>query len=460
MDEIIPIIGAPLVGSIVIIGIIVVILLKRGRLDRKKNKTQEVLLKEVNKRLAQNPRDPTALFTLADIYFKTEKWDKAFQTYRILEDLAGTNQHIDAFQVHLRYALSALQLGQKDEAYKGFNEAWTIRQDSLEVNYNLGNLEFQQNNYEKAVQYLSLARRQEPEHLPSLRCLGQAFYKLLKYKEAMAFIRKAIELNPEDTESLYILGKCYTEVGHTEQALKIFTHLRTDPRIGAEASLLAGNLNSTQHQLELAIEAFEIGLKHENIKPEILQNLRYGLAIAYLKKNEIGKAITLLTIIQAENPDYKDVSELIEKYRELNSNKNLQIFMLAPSADFVALCRKITLSYYAKSRTKILNISITRNEWVDISAEVETLKWTDTMIFRFVRSQGSIGELMVRDFHSRLKEIKAGKGICFTVGTFSEEARRFTEARLIDLIEKDGLLPILSTVDAKLKSIPPPARYS
>jgi restriction endonuclease Mrr len=55
----------------------------------------------------------------------------------------------------------------------------------------------------------------------------------------------------------------------------------------------------------------------------------------------------------------------------------------------------------------------------------------------------------MRDFHSHLKDAKAGKGICITVGNFSEEAKRFTEARLIDLIEKDRLSAILNNVDAK-----------
>jgi restriction endonuclease Mrr len=76
-------------------------------------------------------------------------------------------------------------------------------------------------------------------------------------------------------------------------------------------------------------------------------------------------------------------------------------------------------------------------------------------MFRLIRSQGSIGELIVRDFHSHLKEVKAGKGICVTVGAFTDEARRYTEARLIDLIEKDKLTAILNTVDARVAQSAP-----
>jgi hypothetical protein len=39
-------------------------------------------------------------------------------------------------------------------------------------------------------------------------------------------------------------------------------------------------------------------------------------------------------------------------------------------------------------------------------------------------------------FTPYLKEVKGGKRICITVGTFTEEAKRYTEAHLIDLIKR------------------------
>jgi restriction endonuclease Mrr len=113
------------------------------------------------------------------------------------------------------------------------------------------------------------------------------------------------------------------------------------------------------------------------------------------------------------------------------------------------------MSFYNKAKTKITNISVNKNEWADILADVDTPKWSDTVMFRFIRTPGAIGELILRDFHSQLKDAKASKGICVTVGNFSDEAKRFTEARLIDLIEKDRLSAILNNVDAKAAAIAP-----
>jgi hypothetical protein len=64
-----------------------------------------------------------------------------------------------------------------------------------------------------------------------------------------------------------------------------------------------------------------------------------------------------------------------------------------------------------------------------------------------------VGELSVRDFHARVKDLKAGKGYCITAGVFSEEAKRFVEARLIDLIEKQALMQTLNSIDTRAKGL-------
>jgi len=421
----------------------------------KMSKDREAAIKEANKRLAQNPNDPEALFILATAYFDESNWDRAMKTYESLIEIITVNQTkgVDTFEVYLRYGLSAHKLNLTEQAYKGFSTARTFRQDNFEVNYELGSIEFERKNYEKAVQLLQQARIQEPENPAVLRCLGHAFFRLKKPKEAMNFIRKAIDLAPDDKESLYTLAECYHEANQIEQALRVFNHLRADPVMGPNSCLIAGTIHLDTRQYEAAIQDFEIGLRHINIKADILVELRYKLATTLLKMNDIGKAIPYLKQIQAENPSYKDVNVLLGKYIELNANRNLQVYLVSASADFVALCRKIVMTYYPKAKVKITNISVNKNEWADILAEIDTVKWSDLIMFRFIRSQGSVGELVVRDFHSHLKEVKAGKGICLSAGIFTEEAKRYTEARLIDLIEKDRLQAILNHLDVKTAAI-------
>jgi tetratricopeptide (TPR) repeat protein len=440
---------AILLITIVIIFILIATHMKTGRGGRKVSKGVVASFKEANKRLALNPKDPQALLAIASYYYHQEAWENAYKAYGTLTEVGGSNEE---FTVYLNHGICALKLGFTDIAYKSLVVARSLKQSDFEVNFNLGFLEFQKNNYEKAVTFLQSARITNPENTANLRYLGYACFKMNKHKEAMTFIREAIDLEPNNKESLYVLGECYFEAGQVEQALKIFMHLRLDPAMGASASLFAGNIHTDQRQYNKAIEDFEIGLKHDDIKIDILMELRYKLAACYITLNDIPKVLPLLRQIHNDNPTYKDVAALITQYQELNSNKNLQIFLMGSSADFVALCRKVVMAYHIKAKVKITDIAVTRNDWIDITADVNTPKWADIVMFRFIRTQGVVGELILRDFQSHLKELKAGKGICITFGTFSDEAKRFTEARLIDLIEKTRFASILKNIESYTQS--------
>ena len=82
---------------------------------------------------------------------------------------------------------------------------------------------------------------------------------------------------------------------------------------------------------------------------------------------------------------------------------------------------------------------------------METSKWEDKELFRFFRSSGSVGELYVRDFHSKMRDIKCDRGFCVTAGSFSEDAAKYVEGRPIDLIEKNKLVQVLKKLDVSGK---------
>lgn len=415
-----------------------------GAKKRKHKRDRESLVREANRALSQNPKDPEALQTLADLYYNEQAWDKAFKTYAALLEISATNSDLDGYYINLRHGLCALQLKQHDTAYKSLVFARSLNSEGFDLNYNLGYLEFLRRNYEKAVSMLRAAREEQPDHVGTSRYLAQALYKIKKYNDAISLLRRVVELQPEDKESLFVLAQAYFELGQEDQAARIFSHLRTDPTYGPRAALFSGTIRLKQKQYEKAQTDFELGLRHQNIQPEIAIELRYRLAGAYSRMQQIGKALALLEQVQQARPDYKDVPAQLGRMRELHSNKNLQVFLVANSSEFLALCRKVTDNFFPHARIKITDISVTRNEYADILAEVETSKWVDLILFRFNRTTGQIGELMLRDFHARLKDLKAGRGFCLTAGQFSDGAKQFVEARLIDLIEKEQLVKILN----------------
>ncbi len=455
----------PVIIVVIILALVVIIagsIMSRGKGSKSKKgkggkkikvKDHAQVLKEANRRLAQNPKDLDALQALGDVYYTEQSWDKAFKAYETLLDAGAGNPELDEFESNKRYGLSALKLGRLDESYKGLVLAHSVKSEDFETNYNLGYLEFQRRQYEKAIFHLRLANKQNPEHAMSLRYLGHSMFKIKNYKEALSVLKRAIDLQPDDKESLFAMGECFHEIGQEEQAIRIFTHLRTDPVLGPSAALFAGSIHLGQRQFQKAVMDFELGLKHPEIKVEVLVEIKYRLAAAYLKEQEIAKAVGLLNEIQQIYPNYKDTPAQLAKYKELNSSRNLQVYLLAPASDFITLCRKLTLTFFPKAKIKITDISVQKNDWADILAEVETSRWSDLVLFRMIRSTGTIGELVLRDFHARIKDVKAGKGYCITGGSFSEEAKKFVEARLIDLMEKDKLMGLLNTIDSSQKAL-------
>lgn len=419
--------------------------------DKKKkprHKDRNQILKEANRRLSQNPKDAEALESLGELYFQEQAWEKAFKTYQILMDLATTNPDIDEFTTNLRYGIAAMKLKKHDEAYKSLVVAQSIKKDVFEINYNLGYLEYTRKNYEKSVNLLRLAVQQDPEHAQALRYFGLALFKIKKYPDAYNYLSRALNLEPDDKEAMFAMAECNFELGKQEQALKIFTHLRPDPALGPNAALYAGTINVKLHNYKKAIMDFEIGLKHHSAPPKIQVELRYRLALVYIQQMEIGRALALFKEIQQIAPNYKDVPVQIKKYSELHEHKHLQTFLLAQISEFIALCRKITTVLIPRTKVKIIDISVSQNEYVDILAEVHSSKWEDLILYRYIRTNGAVGELLIRDLYSKLKDSHAGRGFAITMGHFSDDSKRFVEARLIDLIEKDKLVQVLQKLDA------------
>lgn len=419
---------------------------RKGTGKKKKTKNRAQIIREASRKLGQDPHNPEGLSALGDIYFQEHTWDKAYQIYDTMLSIAPAHQEIDPYTAALRQGICALKLNKIQDAFRGLPAAYNINPQSFEANYHLGLACYLNKEYEKAIPCLKKALVVNAEAHNVTSTLALAMYKAHHFKESLAFLRRALEENPDNKECLFSMADAMAECGYGDKALKVFTHLRPDPEYGARSCLSAGIIHSRTNQFEKAMQDFEIGLKHQETPSEILLELRYRYAQACFATKNIAQGIVQLREIQVINPQYKDVGQLLSRYSELNQNKNLQVYLMSGSSDFVALCRKIILAYYPKSIVKIQDISV-QPDHVEILMNVDSNKWEDTEIFRFYRTTGSIGELYVRDFQAKVNESKADRGICFTAGTFSEEAKKYAEGRPIDLILKEGLIKLLKKVD-------------
>jgi len=409
-------------------------------------KDRDSIMKEANRRLANNPKDTEALTALADLHYSEQNYPQAMKTYGILLELCATNSRLDEQMINLRFGLSAMNARVWSEAYKSLTIARTKAPEDFDINSSLGILEYRRNNYEKSVGFLRQALKEDNSHHESLRYTGLSLFKLRRYKEAAPYLRRAATGHPDDKEVLFCLARSLFEMGQLEQGLKIFSHLRPDPEWGPQAALFSGTINRQKKMFDKAIMDFEIGLKHQQIKEDVLLELKYRLADCYNQTSQLDKALTELNDLYGIKPKYKDVAIQRKKIKELTTNQNLQTYLMAPISEFITLCRRLTLVLFPKTRIKVVDISVHKNEHVDILAEVKARKWEDLILFRFYREEGQINELSVRELYAHVKEVHAGRGFCLTAGVFTEEAQQFVEARLIDLMAKEKLMKLLNKV--------------
>ena len=437
-------IGLAAIGLLIIA---VVLLFNRDRTKdnrvRSHRRDRDQAIREATRRLAQDPRDIPALRDLAEIAFEEQDYTNAYKHYRTLVSLCGANPEIDEFEANLRLGQSALKVKKGEEAYKHLMVARTLRPDEFEVNFNLGLMEYMRKNHQKSSEYFRIAHSQRPDDVATNRYLGHSLYSQQEYRDAIEVLQRVLDFEPEDKKAQFLLAKAYYAIKNNDVALQIFTRLRTDPDIGAISALHAGTLNTNAKRLDTAIKDFDIGLRHENINQAVFVELKYRSAEVYLKTGELSEAIRLWKEINTLQPNYKDVAEKINQFQVVHTNRFMQTFLMGASSEFVTLCRRIATRYFAHANTKLINISLRKGEYADILAHVRTPQWEDQVLFRFVRSQGAVGELLLRDLYVRAKEIRAPRAVCVIGGTFTEQARGFVEARMIDVVEKDELFKML-----------------
>lgn len=432
-------------GLVVILMAVSSLSKKSGGSKRNSGKNSSVLARDCTKKLTKNPNDVEALTTLSDIYYSEQNYDKAYPLYESLFNLASIHVEINQLYVAGRLGACAFHAGKYDDAMSGFTGVLRIEPKNFDANYYMGRILYEKGEYDKAIICFKRALSIKPDASEIYEQMGYALYQNKKYRESLPYLKKALDEHPDNKETLFNFASAMDECGMGDKALKIFMHLRPDPKFGAASCLACGALHQKMNQLEKSVEDYEIALKLENLNQETRLTACYKLAQVYLSQHNIAKALSYLKQIQAITSNYKDVNTLVQRYQELNQNSNLQAYLMSGTSDFVALCRKFVSGYYPDSFVKVEDVSVAA-ESIEVLCSVETARWSDTELFRFFRSSGAIGELYIRDFHGKIKDLRCDKGFCVTAGSFTDEARKYVENRPIDLIEKAKLVAVLKKI--------------
>ena len=416
-------------------------------IEKVHKKGKSALVKEAEKKLVKDPHNIPALETIGEIYYQDKNWEKVWGVYKTLYDLSAAHKEIDVAKSTLRMGLSAFYQNRIEDAVNVLMVTIKKDPDNFEANLVLGKVLLQKNIIDKAAYCLKKAKTLMPENNEVNALLGKCLFKMQKYRESLQFIKQALEESPDNKELLYDMAVAMSECGLSEKALKVFIHLRPDPEFGPLSCLEAGKMHERVKDFQNAIKDYEIALRHQNMNEQLAIQIKYRLGNTYIAMNNISQGLVYLKQVQMMKAGYKDTDSLVSRYAELNQNKNLQIYLLSGTSDFVALCRKLISVFFKESFVKIEDIQVTSG-FVEIVCNAENVKWESKQIFRFYRTQNIIGDLYIREFHGKIRDTKCDNGVCVTVGSFSESAHRFVEGRPLTLVEKDELTKMLKKITA------------
>lgn len=442
---------AVIVAAVLVVVIILVRGTKRKTLDqdvsqRIQKKGKSAILKEMEKKLAHDPHNVNALETIGDIYYSEKNWEKVWNVYKTLFDISTAHVEINVAKCTLRMGIAAFYLQKMEDAIASLMTSLKKDPENFDCNFYLGQALYNAGTYDKAIYCLKKARIIQPENIEVNALLGQCLFKAQKFRDCLPFLKRVLDERPDNKEVLYDMAVAMSEVGMGDKAIKVFMHLRPDPQFGAQSCLEAGKMHERNKNFQEAVKDYEIALKLQNVPDQIMLQIKYRLGNTWIQLNDISKALIYLKQVQAIKSGYKDTDQLVARYSELNQNKNLQIYLMSGTSDFVALCRKFIASYYKDSFVKVEDVQVS-SETVEIVCAIENPKWESKQLFRFYRTQNVIGDIYIREFHGKIRDAKCDQGCCVTMGSFSESAHKYTEGRPIDLIEKDELVKILKKIN-------------
>lgn len=150
--------------------------------------------------------DSTILLNLANCYDMANQKEKALETYKELSKREPYNQEII----------------QKIENLKRENNGKDLLSESnfnsIDEAFLQGNIYWQQEEYEKAIEAFDFITDIMPNHPPSWHNKGFSYYQLGRYEEAMKNFDEALKYNPNSQYSMFYKSSIYMEEGDFENA--------------------------------------------------------------------------------------------------------------------------------------------------------------------------------------------------------------------------------------------------
>lgn len=395
--------------------------------------------------LQKNPLDTQNRMALVKIYMDEKKFPEAISHLNIMLTKGQRHQDFTLLEANKLLGECYFEVKNLDEAFKVFN---LLRKNNPNDPYpyiQLGKIEKERDSIEKAAQYYNKALTLDPDNIDILKNLGVLLFDSTKYPEALNTLQNALDKNQDDPEIHFYLGQIKSTYKQQKEAFNHYIKAKNDQRFTAVSLLNIGKILRSYNKLEDARKVLVSFLKLTGLKRDDLLEGIYELAEIYFSMKDIQRATALWEKMLSMTSEYRDVKSKLDRYEQTRKNTLLKAYMMSSRGEFLELCKKIALNFAR-------NVVITRTDF-EQDASVEILVQAvykdvgTTIFFKFFRGTSNVGQLVVREFYEKMKEVKAKHGVCITTSEYSSDALAFSEGRVLELLGKKELVRLLSRVN-------------
>lgn len=241
--------------------------LQKGLLEKQNGRRLESL-KNFEKAAKYDANSKVITSELAYAYLDLRRYNQARESFKKLVDLGDGSA--DNYK---QLMTLSFQLKQNDDVITYANKLKQV-DPSASVNYFLGKVHYEQDNYGEAIRYLNAAAIDEPTNAEVPYMIARSYADMMNYKLSIPYFRKAIELNPTQPYWVYELGLiCYA-------------------------------MHDDKNALKYILEAGEKGYKKDN---DYLENL----GIAYLNVGNLDEGVKILDEILKRKPSDMNILNMV-----------------------------------------------------------------------------------------------------------------------------------------------------
>lgn len=244
-----------------------VFFLQKGLQEKQTGRRMEAF-KNFEKAYKYDNNNKSVVSELAASYYDLRKYPQAKDTYKKLEELGDQSPATYKQLMNLSFNLK-----QNDDVIVYANKLKKT-DPSEKINFYIGKIHYQQENYGDAITYLTAATKEDEQNAEAPYMIARSYADMQNYKQSIPFFQKAIELDTSKNNWIYELALIYYAIHEDKNALKYM--------------LLAG----------------EKGYRRDN---EYLENL----GIAYLNAGELDQGVAIMNEILKKRPSDMNVLNLV-----------------------------------------------------------------------------------------------------------------------------------------------------